>query len=71
MALTQNTQSHHAPLMLQFAHLKAEFDQWRARRATYAQTLRELRALSDRDLADLGLNRSMLRGVALEAAQQV
>ncbi|QFQ86354.1 DUF1127 domain-containing protein [Paracoccus kondratievae] len=39
-----------------------------ARRAVYRQTLRELGELSDRELADLGLNRSNLRGVAYEAA---
>lgn len=34
----------------------------------YRRTLSELQALSSRDLADLGLNRSMLRRAALEAA---
>ncbi|MCG7625264.1 DUF1127 domain-containing protein [Epibacterium sp. Ofav1-8] len=34
----------------------------------YRQTLTELNALSGRELADLGLNRSMLKRVALEAA---
>lgn len=38
------------------------------RRRVYAQTLRELKALSDRDLADLGIHRSMIRTVAREAA---
>ena len=38
------------------------------RRATYAQTLRELQALSNRDLSDLGLSRSMIAEVAREAA---
>lgn len=40
---------------------------WR-RHALYRQTLRELNALSARDLADLGLNRSMLNSIATEAA---
>ncbi|MEE3316193.1 MAG: DUF1127 domain-containing protein, partial [Pseudomonadota bacterium] len=30
--------------------------------------VRELRALSGRELADLGINRSMIRRLALEAA---
>ena len=34
------------------------------RRSVYMQTLSELRALSDRDLADLGLHRSLIRAVA-------
>jgi uncharacterized protein YjiS (DUF1127 family) len=38
------------------------------RRRVYDLTLRELKALSDRDLADLGIHRSMIRTVAREAA---
>ena len=41
------------------------------RRATYQQTLYELSALSDRDLADLGLSRASIRTVAREAAYGV
>lgn len=42
-------------------------DAWSAHRI-YRQTLRELQALSLRELNDLGLNPSMLRTIALEAA---
>ena len=38
------------------------------RRAVYRQTLRELNALTPRDLADLGLHASMIDRVAREAA---
>ncbi|HMO08704.1 MAG TPA: DUF1127 domain-containing protein [Paracoccaceae bacterium] len=38
------------------------------RRAVYTQTLRELRALSNRELSDLGIDRSMITRIALEAA---
>lgn len=38
------------------------------RRRVYLQTVSELSALSDRDLADLGLHRSMVRAVAKDAA---
>jgi len=38
------------------------------RRRTYVQTLRELTALSDRDLTDLGIGRAMITSVAREAA---
>lgn len=38
-----------------------------ARRKIYRQTVRELRNLSGRELRDLGLNRSMITRVALEA----
>lgn len=40
----------------------------RARRAVYRQTLRELNALTTRDLDDLGINRSMISRLAHEAA---
>nr|WP_230383053.1 DUF1127 domain-containing protein [Paracoccus shanxieyensis] len=39
-----------------------------ARRALYRQTVRELNDLNGRELADLGISRSMIRRVALEAA---
>lgn len=39
-----------------------------ARRAVYRQTVRELNDLSARELADLGMSRSMIRSVAYEAA---
>lgn len=40
----------------------------RARRAIYRQTVRELNALTNRDLADLGINRAMIARLAQEAA---
>ncbi len=33
----------------------------------YRRTVKELAALDNRELADLGLSRSMIKGVALEA----
>ena len=41
------------------------------RKRVYRQTLRELSALSARELDDLGLNRSMLKRVAWQASQGV
>lgn len=38
------------------------------RRRVYVQTLRELTALTDRELADLGLHRLMIPAVAKDAA---
>lgn len=40
----------------------------RARRAVYRQTVRELSALTSRELNDLGLSRSMITRIAQEAA---
>lgn len=42
----------------------AEFAAWRV----YRRTFNELQALNDRELADLGIPRSSIRRVALEAA---
>jgi uncharacterized protein YjiS (DUF1127 family) len=38
------------------------------RRAVYRRTLAELRALSERDLADLGIHSAMIPQIAHEAA---
>lgn len=40
----------------------------RARRVVYRQTVRELNALTNRDLDDLGINRGMIAHLAEEAA---
>lgn len=40
----------------------------RARRVLYRRTVRELGALGDRELADLGLNRGMIQSVARDAS---
>ncbi|TRW94823.1 DUF1127 domain-containing protein [Paracoccus sp. M683] len=40
----------------------------RARNAVYRQTIRELNALTARDLDDLGIHRSMITRIAREAA---
>lgn len=40
----------------------------RARRLVYRQTVRELNGLSARELADLGISRSMIPSLAHEAA---
>ena len=39
-----------------------------AARKVYRTTLTELQALDNRDLADLGISRSMIRAIAHEAA---
>lgn len=42
-----------------------------ARRSVFKTTYRELSALSDRELNDLGLNRTEIRRIAWEAAYEV
>ncbi len=39
-----------------------------ARRRKYAETYRELNALNERELADLGIHKSMIARIAREAA---
>ncbi|GAA3854416.1 DUF1127 domain-containing protein [Celeribacter arenosi] len=47
-----------------FATLAERFARYRV----YRETVNELEALSDRDLADLGLSRATVKAVAYEAA---
>ncbi len=49
------------------AAIRQELSDRLARRRLYRQTLNELSALSDRELADLGLHRSQIAEVAIEA----
>lgn len=49
--------------------LFADLSRWVDRRMSYHRTLKELRSLSDRQLADLGLDRSMLERIAWQAYQ--
>lgn len=41
-----------------------------ARHRMYRQTVNELSSLSNRELADLGLHRSMIRRIAMQAAEE-
>lgn len=50
-----------------FADLRAKA----ARRKVYRETLRELSALSPRELNDLGLDGSMLKRIAYQAAYEM
>jgi uncharacterized protein YjiS (DUF1127 family) len=58
----------HAPLLQRMSGLRAELADKLAKRKLYNSTLRELDALSDRDLNDLGLSRSVIKSIAFEAA---
>lgn len=57
VALTDRATGLAAPLMARIAAYRV-----------YRRTLNELSDLSNRELADLGLSRSQVRGVALDAA---
>jgi uncharacterized protein YjiS (DUF1127 family) len=53
-----------------FGHIMERAAARLAHHRVYTTTLNELRTLNDRDLADLGLSRSMLRQVARDAADR-
>lgn len=45
-----------------------DIKQWYQRRRAYKETYRELNSLTNYELKDLGIDRSMITRVALEAA---
>lgn len=51
-----------------FATLRSSIADRVAKYKIYRATINELEVLSNRELSDLGLSRSMIKGVAIEAA---
>jgi len=51
-----------------FEQKRAQMALARTRRKLYRATCHELSALTDRDLKDLGISRSSIKAIALEAA---
>jgi len=51
-----------------FAAFRAQLADNAAKRKVFRTTLSELEGLSSRDLADLGISPSMIKGIAYEAA---
>lgn len=71
MALaTANTTNAQSGLGARFAGFVDHLQARRARRRIFNQTYSELAALSNRELADLGLARSEIRRVAWQAASE-
>lgn len=68
MAYISTTRTGHPGLADRLAGLVNSVKQAMQRRRIFNQTARELNALSSRDLADLGIHRSMITRIALEAA---
>ena len=70
MAVTSTNSAHKGASTFGFASLveaaKIRFARYRA----FRQTVNELSELSDRELADLGLHRSMIRRLAMQAADK-
>jgi uncharacterized protein YjiS (DUF1127 family) len=61
---------HLGPLRWRLAQMLSAVKAAKLRRDLYLTTLSELRALSDRELADLGIPRSHIRRLALEASRK-
>lgn len=68
MAYINASRAAHAGLMDRLADLVKSLREAYARRRVFKQTVRELNALSSRELADLGIHRTMITRIALEAA---
>jgi uncharacterized protein YjiS (DUF1127 family) len=68
MAYQAQTQFAGASFGARFAAFRAEVAQKLAAHKVYKTTVNELSSLSNRDLADLGLGRSHIKRIALEAA---
>ncbi|EYD71215.1 DUF1127 domain-containing protein [Limimaricola hongkongensis] len=67
MAYTTDTRS--AGLGQRIAALRASLADRVAKSKIYRTTFNELQALTDRDLADLGISRSMIKRIAIEASE--
>lgn len=63
-----NTRAAPAGLFDRVSGMLQSIRDYNARRKVYRTTLAELRALNGRELADLGINKGMIRSIAYEAA---
>ncbi|MCO4846555.1 MAG: DUF1127 domain-containing protein [Yoonia sp.] len=68
MAFITDTRTNGITLAQRFAALRENFAAARAQRKIYNTTVAELANLSDRELSDLGLSRSSIKSIALDAA---
>ena len=68
MAFLADTLSAHSTFGDKIAALWTGIKEANAKRIVYNTTVRELNTLSGRELADLGIHRSMIRSIAYEAA---
>ncbi len=68
MAFANETRSISPSIFERVSKFFKEMSAFNAQYRVYRETVRELSVLSNRDLADLGLNRSMITDIAREAA---
>jgi uncharacterized protein YjiS (DUF1127 family) len=63
-----NSRSASVSILDRFASIVKVLKEAVERRRVYVRTIQELNSLTDRDLSDLGLNRSLISEVAHKAA---
>lgn len=68
MAYVNTTRASGFGLIERIQEFRATAAENAAKRKIYRQTVRELSILTDRELADLGLGRSQIKSIAMEAA---
>jgi len=68
MALVNEVNSIESGLFRRLSNAVANYREMRQRNRVFRQTRRELNALTERELADLGIARSMITRIAREAA---
>lgn len=71
MAYVSNSAPHFADLMARLHGLRDALRTRMAQQARYRQTRDELQALSNRELADLGIHRSEIARIAHEATRGI
>ncbi len=69
MAYANNTRT--VTLADRFNALVADFAAARAQRKAYRTTFNELSELNDRELADMGISRSMIKSISLDASKTI
>jgi len=68
MALVNEVHSVESGLFRRLSNAVTNYREMRQRNRVFRQTRRELNALTERELADLGIARSMITRIAREAA---
>ncbi|NBD30097.1 MAG: DUF1127 domain-containing protein [Alphaproteobacteria bacterium] len=71
MAHISDIRAHGPSLSERFASLRDALALRAAKRKVYRKTYDELSRASDRDLADMGIHRSMIPGIAKQAADEL
>jgi uncharacterized protein YjiS (DUF1127 family) len=68
MAYATDLRANGQSIAQRIAAFRADLTEKLAKRAVYRTTLTELSQLTSRELADLGIHRSAIKGIAYEAA---